>query len=434
MSLVVSIILLAFLYFLKRKKVKFSYRVLIAMILGIAVGAAFKEKALVIEPVGKAFVGLIKMIVIPLVVSSIISSITSLEGADKLKSIGIKTIGLLLFTTAIATVVGIIIGKIMDLGAGVQFVKDASFKAREIPTLSKVLLDLIPSNPVNSMAQGQIVPVIIFSLFIAVAITIEGSRKPETVKPVKDFFDSFSKIMFRVTKTVIKLTPYGVFGLMTAMAAKNGLSTLLPLGKFIIAIYIACIIQIAVIHSGLVAFVAKVNPLRFFKKIYPAQVVAFTTQSSYGTLPVTIKTLTERVKISEEVANFAAPMGATIGMNACGGIYPAMVAIFVARIFGIELTISHYLMLILTTTIGSFGIAGVPGTASIAATVTLASLGLPVEGLAMLMGIDAIIDMMRTATNVTGAQVVALLVADSEGEFDREAFNSVKVDTLELSI
>jgi Na+/H+-dicarboxylate symporter len=432
--LITALILLAFLYFLKIKKVSFGNRVFIGMILGIAMGAIFKKEALIIEPIGLIFVRLIKMLVIPLVTTAIISSITALESTKQLKSIGFKTIGLLLLTTAIATVIGTITALVMNLGSGMEYIKDASFEAREIPSFSKVLLDMIPMNPVSEMAEGKIIPVIIFSIFIAVAIVIEGSRKPEVVKPVKDFINSFAQIMFRVTKMVIRLTPYGVFGLMVAVAAKYGLSTLIPLGKVILAVYIACALHVIITYGSLLTFVAKVNPMRFFKKIYPAQVVAFTTRSSYGTLPVTLKALTTRVKISEKIASFVAPMGATVGMNACGGLYPAIVAIFVARVFDIELTAMHYIILVATTTLSSIGIAGVPGTASIAATVVLSTLGLPVEGLAMVLGVDVVIDMARTAVNVTGASVVALLVADSENEFDREAFNSDLEDELELNV
>ncbi|MGY0373704.1 dicarboxylate/amino acid:cation symporter [Clostridium sp. JNZ J1-5] len=432
--LIISLLLLVFLHFLKTKKVSFGNRVLIALVLGVAVGAIFKENAQIIEPIGLIFVRLIKMLVIPLVITAIISSITSLDSPEQLKSIGSKTIGLLLLTTAIATVIGAIVGLIIDPGAGVQFVKDSSFTVREIPSFTKVLLDMVPMNPVSEMADGKIIPVIIFSIFISVAIIIEGSKKPESVKPVKDFIDSFSKIMFRITKMVIKLTPYGVFGLMVSVSAKYGLSTLIPLGKVILAVYIACALHMIITYGSLLAFVAKVNPIRFFKKVYPAQVVAFTTRSSYGTLPVTLKALTDRVKISDKIASFAAPMGATVGMNACGGLYPAIVAIFVARVFNIELTMLHYIILVATTTLSSIGIAGVPGTASIATTVVLTSLGLPVEGIAMVLGVDVIIDMARTAVNVTGSSVVALLVANSEGEFDRKAFNSDIDDDLELNM
>jgi uncharacterized protein len=433
-SLLVSLVLLVLLYFLKKKKISFGNRVLLAMVLGVVVGAVFKKDTLYVQPLGSIYVSLIKMLVIPLVTASVVSSITSLESTDKLKNVGLKTIGWLMGTTALATIIGIVTALVFNLGSGVKFVKDASFQAREIPTFAQVLVDMVPSNPVNEMASGKIIPVIIFSILIGVAIIIEGTRKPETVKPVKELVNSFAQIMFRITKMVLKITPYGVFGLMVTVAAKYGLSSLLPLGKVIIAVYVACLIQIALVHGSLLAFVAKVNPVRFFKKIYPAQVVAFTTRSSYGTLPATIKSLTNRVKISDKVASFVAPMGATMGMNACGGLYPVMAAVFVAKVFGHDFTLVNYITLIILTTVASIGTAGVPGTASIMTTVVLAGMGLPVEGLAMLLGIDTIVDMARTATNVTGASVTALLVANSEGEFDRAAFNSNEVDELELSV
>lgn len=433
MVLLISLGLLIFLYLLKIKGIGFGNRVLIAMILGTVIGIVFKNDAKIIEPIGKIYVSLIKMLVVPLVVATIISSITSLEDPNKLKKVGVKTVVWLLFTTAMACIIGIIVASIIQPGAGMEFTKDANFKAREIPTITSVILEMIPSNPVSEMANGKIIPVIIFSLLVGIAITIEGARNDEMVKPVKDFFKSFSQIMFRITKMVLKITPYGVLGLMASVASNYGLNTLLSLGKVILAVYIACGLQILLVHGSLLAFVVKVNPFKFLKKIYPAQVVAFTTRSSYGTLPVTLKSLTSRVKISENIASFVAPMGATMGMNACGGLYPVIVAIFVANIFNIPMTIYSYILLVVITTIASIGTAGVPGTASIMATVVLSSMGLPIEGIAMVLGIDTILDMARTATNVTGASVVALLVANSENEFDRVGFSNKNEDELELS-
>jgi len=398
-SFLAALPILGFIYFLKNKKINFGLRVLTAMILGIIFGAIFKKNVVFVEPIGKMFINLIKMLVIPLVVTSLISSITSFNNPEQFKKIGFKTIGLLILTTAIATVIGIFTGTAMDLGSGVNFTKDAAFKAREIPNFINVLLDMVPSNPIKEMADEKIIPIIIFSIFIAIAIVIEGSKKPEVVKPVKDLIDSFAQIMFRITNMVLQLTPYGVFGLMVSVSAKNGLSTLIPLAKVIIAMYIACVIHLIFVHGSLIAFVAKVNPITFFKKLSPALVVAFTTRSSYGTLPVTMKTLTERVKISDKIASFAAPLGASIGMNGGGGIYPALISIFVARIFNIHLSVNDYLLLVATTSFASIGIAGVPGAATIAATVVLSTLGLPIEGLAMVLGIDVIIDMIRTMTN-----------------------------------
>lgn len=432
--LLISVLVISFLYFLKKKEVSFGNRVLLAMILGLAFGAIFKKTTLVIEPIGQIYINLIKMLVIPLVTSAIISSITNLDDPAKLKSIGVKTLTWLVVTTTIASTIGVLISIIFDPGAGINLTMDTAFKAKEIPTFGKVLVDLTPSNAVADAANAKIIPVIIFSMFVGVAITIENAKKPELISPVIAVINGFAQVMFRITKMVLKITPYGVFGLMAVVAAKYGLSTLLPLGKFIIAVYIACIVQVGVVHTGLLAFVAKISPLKFFKAIYPAQVVAFTTRSSYGTLPATIKCLTSRVKISERIANFVAPMGASMGMNACGGLYPVMAAMFVARVYNIPLTFDKYLILILITTIASFGTAGVPGTASIMTTVVLASMGLPVEGIAMLVGVDTIIDMARTATNVTGSSVAAVLVANSEGEFDRQAFNNEEIDSLELTV
>ncbi|WZL72301.1 dicarboxylate/amino acid:cation symporter [Clostridiaceae bacterium 35-E11] len=433
MSLFVSLFLLAFLYFLKKKKVGFGNRVLAAMLLGIAVGAIFKQDAQILAPIGQVFVKLIKMLVMPLVTVSIISSITSLEDPTQLRKIGFKTIGLFLFTAVIASTIGIIVGNVLDVGAGVQFTQDVTFQAREIPTITQVLLDLVPSNPVSEMANGKILPVIIFAMLIGIAITIEGERKPELMKPIKDFITAFAQVMFRITKIVLRLTPYGVFGLMGTVSAQYGLATLLPLGKVVLAVYLAAILHVVLTYGSLLTFVAKVNPIRFFKRVYPAQVVAFTTRSSYGTLPVTLKTLTNRVKISERIASFVAPLGATINMDGCGGLYPAIVAIFVARVFNIELTMSHYIMLVATATLASVGTAGVPGTASIMSTVVLTGLGLPIEGLAMVLGIDAVLDMARTWVNVTGDTVVSLVVANAENEFDREGFHQDHVDELELN-
>jgi hypothetical protein len=421
--LFVSVILLLFLYFLKKKKVSFGLRVLTAMLLGVVIGVVFKENSLLIAPVGTAYVNLIQMLVIPLVVTSLISSVTSLDNTDKLKKIGFKTIGLLILTTVFATIIGAIVGNLLNLGAGVQFVSDASFKAKVLPKLSSVILDMVPQNPVSDMANAKIIPVIFFAVLISIAIIVEGTKNADTVKPFKDFINSFAKIMLTITKMIIELTPYGVFGLMVPVAAKYGLGSLLPLAKLIIAMYLGCIIHILLVHGSMIAFIAKVNPFKFFKEISEALIVAFTTRSSYGTLPVTLKVLTDNVKISDRIVSFVAPIGASIGMNGGGGVYPTVVAIFVARMFDIDLTISHYMILVVTTAISSIGIAGVPGAATISATVVLSTLGLPIEGLAMVLGIDVVMDMVRTMTNVAGSSVVALLVASTENEFDKKAFN-----------
>jgi uncharacterized protein len=422
-ALLISAIIMGILFFMNIKKINFGVRVFTAMILGVAIGAIFKNNSLIIEPIGTIYVNLIKMLVIPLVMASLISSITTLDNTDKLKRISFKSLGFLIATTVLATAVGLVVGKVMNLGSAMQFVKDSAFKAKEVPKFSSVIVDMFPVNPISDMANAKMIPVIIFSILIAVAINVEGSKNPAAVKPVKDFISAFSKIMFSLTRMIIELTPYGVYGLMVPVAAKYGLASLLPLGKFILAMYIGCLIHILLIHGSLIALIAKINPIRFFEKISEALVVAFTTRSSYGTLPITIRVLTEKVKISDRIASFTASLGASIGMNGGGGVYPTLVAIFVAKLFNIELTFTHYVLLFVTAAISSIGIAGVPGAATISATIVLSSLGLPVEGLAMILGIDVVVDMIRTMTNVTGAAVAAVLVASTESELDFDGFN-----------
>ncbi|GAA0084387.1 cation:dicarboxylase symporter family transporter [Clostridium sp. CTA-7] len=414
LAIILSIAALYIIYLVKAKTGKFSYATLTALTIGLILGAVFKENIKFLEVVGKGYISLIKMIVVPLVMVSIITSIIRLKNLDTLKSIGLKTLAILLGTTGVASIIGIVMGKIFKLGEGISFVGAEGFKAREIPAFSKVLLDFLPSNPVASIVNNQIIPIVIFSLFIAIALVIEDNNNPEKVKPFKDFILSTYELVLSITRIVLKFIPYGVFALIATTAATNGMDTIKSLINVILAVYIACILQIVLVHTPLIAFVARKNPLKFFKDIFPAQIVAFTSQSSYGTLPVTIKSLVENAKVSENIASFVAPLGSTIGMNACGGLYPAIVAIFVANVFNVDMTMYHYFLIVLTTIISSIGIAGVPGAATMSTTVVLSTLGLPIEGMAMVMAVDAIIDMMRTATNVTGSAVAALVVDETE--------------------
>ena len=414
LSVLVSLLAFYLIYLVKSKTNKFSFATLTALVLGLVIGVFFKDSASYLEVVGKGYISLIKMIVVPLVMVSIITSIVRLKNLDTLKAIGFKTLAILLGTTGVATAIGLVIGKAFNLGQGLSYVGVEGFKAREIPAFSKVILDFLPSNPIASIVNNQIIPVVIFSLFVAIALVIEDNKNPEKVKAFKDVILSAYELVLGITRIVLKFIPYGVFALIATAAAKNGLDTLKSLIAVILAVYIACLLQILLVHTPLVALVAKKNPLKFFKDIFPAQVVAFTSQSSYGTLPVTIKSLVENAKVSENIASFVAPLGSTIGMNACGGLYPAIVAVFVANVFNVDLTLYHYFIIIITTIISSIGIAGVPGAATISTTVVLSTAGLPIEGMAMVMAVDAVIDMMRTLTNVTGSAVTAVVVDETE--------------------
>ncbi|MDM0491352.1 dicarboxylate/amino acid:cation symporter [Clostridium perfringens] len=414
LAIVLSILATYAIYKIRKITNKFSFATLTALTLGVVLGIIFKENILFLDTVGKAYMSLIKMIVVPLVVTSLITSIVRLENLDTLKSIGLKTFTVLLGTTGAAAFIGIIVASFLKLGQGLRFIGAENFKAREIPGFSKVLIDMLPSNPLAAIVENKIIPIVIFSMFIAIALVIEDNINKEKAKPFKDFILSAYDIVLRITKMVLRIIPYGVFALIATAAAKNGMDTLMSLIWVILAVYIAAFLQFLFVYTPLISFVARMNPLKFFKGIFPAQVVAFTSQSSYGTLPVTIKSLVEGVGVSENIASFVAPLGSTIGLNGCGGFYPAIVAIFAANVFNVELTIYSYILIVLTAIISSIGIAGVPGSATMSTTVMLAALGLPIEVLAMVIAVDSIIDMIRTATNVTGASVAALVVDQTE--------------------
>ena len=419
LAIVLSILVTYAIYKIRKITNKFSFATLTALTLGVVLGIIFKENILFLDTVGKAYMSLIKMIVVPLVVTSLITSIVRLENLDTLKSIGLKTFTVLLGTTGAAALIGIIVAISLNLGQGLRFIGAENFKAREIPGFSKVLIDMLPSNPLAAIVENKIIPIVIFSMFIAIALVIEDNTNKEKAKPFKDFILSAYDI-------VLRIIPYGVFALIATAAAKNGMDTLMSLIWVILAVYIAAFLQFLFVYTPLISFVARMNPLKFFKGIFPAQVVAFTSQSSYGTLPVTIKSLVEGVGVSENIASFVAPLGSTIGLNGCGGFYPAIVAIFAANVFNVELTIYSYILIVLTAIISSIGIAGVPGSATMSTTVMLAALGLPIEALAMVIAVDSIIDMIRTATNVTGASVAALIVDQTEKRKEYKVEESVQ--------
>ncbi|MFF2890390.1 dicarboxylate/amino acid:cation symporter [Paenibacillus sp. NPDC057967] len=426
-SFVVSVFVFALLFFLARKRVGFGTRVLIALGIGVITGIVFQSlesfEIKGITTFGSIYVNLIKMLVIPLVFVLVLNSIASLKSLDYLRKIGFKTFAWFLGTTGIASIIGLLVALAFNPGKGLHLDIPAEFAAREIPTFSQVILELVPSNPINEAAQGKVVPVLIFAIFIAIAIIKVGSKNEETVKPVRDLIHSLTQILHQVVKFVIRLTPYGVFALIAGMTARYGWETLTELGSVIISSYVALILHFVLIFGGLVLLVARVNPLKFFRKIYPMIAVAFSTRSSYATLPINLEVITKRLHVSPRIASFVAPLGASVNFNGCGGVWPAIVAVFSAQLFGITLSLTDYIILVLVSIISSIGVAGVPGPAVISTTVVLTALGLPLEGIAIVAGVEALIDMGRTAVNATGTTVTSLLVANSEGEFDREAFN-----------
>lgn len=436
LSILVAVVVVAFLHFLAKKHVGFGTRVLIALAIGLPAGILFNQLQAEYQAVsllGSVYVNLIRMLVIPLVFVLVINSIISITNLGYLRKIGVKTISWFLGTTGVAALIGLLVAVPFNLGAGIAAETPADFEAREVPTFFQVILDQVPNNPINDAANGKVVPILIFALFVAFAIVKVGSKKPEAVQPVKAFIQSATEILHQVVKFVLRFTPYGVFALIAGMTARYGWETLAPLGSLIVVSYIALIIHFVLVFGGLVSFVAKVNPIKFFKKAYPTIAVAFTTRSSYATLPVNLEVITKRLRVSDRLASFIAPLGATMNFNGCGGVWPAVVAVFAANVFNVSLSFTDYLIIVLVSIISSIGVAGVPGPASISATVVLTAVGLPLEAIALVVAVESLIDMGRTAVNATGTTVTALLVANSEGEFDREAFDRDEEDQLELT-
>jgi Na+/H+-dicarboxylate symporter len=390
--------------------IPFWQRVLGALLLGVTTGVLLGETATVFKPLGTLFINAIRMLVVPLVFFALISSITSLADNGKMQRLAFKTVGLFLLTAFIASLIGLTVGSLVNWGDAVQLTA-AEIKPRDIPPVADVLTNLIPTNPLAAMVNGNILQIIVFAALVGIAINKIG----EKAAPMKKVLLSGADIMYQITRMVLELTPLGVFGLMAWVVGNYGLDTLLPLGKFILAIYLACVIHIIFTYGGLVKLFGGMRVRDYFKAILPAQLVAYSSASSYGTLPVSHKVVTENLGVSKDYASFVLPLGATINMDGCGGIYPAIAAIFIAHLYGIDLTTVDYLLIAGTATLASVGTAGVPGTAMVMLTVTLSVVGLPIEGIAFIAAVDRIIDMMRTATNVTGDTMVALVIGRSEG-------------------
>ena len=282
---------------------------------------------------------------------------------------------------------------------------------------------MVPKNPVEAMASGSVLQIIVFALMLGVAINLAGEKG----KPVASVFESFAEIMYKMTHIVMSFAPYGVFALMAWVAGKYGLDVLLPLGMVILGVYVGCIVHVLLtLTGGGIMLLARLNPVRYWRGIIDAQAVAFTTTSSSGTLPVTMECAQTNLGVSRPISSFVLPLGATINMDGTA-LYQGVAALFVAQAFGIDLSTGQYVTIILTSTLASIGSAGVPGAGLIMLSLVLTSVGLPLEGLAVIAGIDRILDMARTTVNVTGDLMVSVLIAKSEGELDVETYNKVAV-------
>lgn len=422
-ALIVAILLIGFLIFLSRKKVDFGLRTIIALVFGVILGVIFSGHTTYIKPIGTVYANLISAFVVPLLLFSVISSVTNLENINKLKTIGLKSASLLVFTTFIASILTIVVSLFLKVGKGASITLPTDYVAKEVPNITQVVIDLFPKNFFNQASNNAIVPIIIFSLLVGIAVVSLSTKDPQGVKPFKDFIDSASKVINTVISYIIEFTPYAVLSLVANAVSNNGADKLLPLIFVLLVAYLLCFIQTFGVNSVLVGLLAKLNPIKFFKHIWPAQVIAFTTQSSIGTIPATDKCL-RKAGVSESITSFVVPLGANVGMPGCAGIWPALLAVFAINGLNIEYSIGQYIFLVLITTLVSIGTVGVPGTSTITATAVFAAAGLPIEIIVILAPISSIVDMARTTTNVSAAAASALIIAKNENELDLEKYNS----------
>ena len=373
-----------------------------------------------IKPLGNLFLNLIKMIIVPLVLSSLVVGSASTGDVGKLGRIGIKTLAYYLVTTAIAVVLGLFLANMVNPGLGLSIPVDATAEAKEVPSVIETFLNIIPTNPIQAMADANMLQIIFFALILGIGITLVG----EKAKPFLTFFDSIAEVCYKIVAIIMAFAPIGVFGLITPVVAEHGPSALLPLLKVIITVYLSCFLHAAIVYSGAVYFSAKMSPVTFFKGAAPAMMVAFTTSSSSGTLPITMRCAEENLGVPKSISSFVLPLGATINMDGTA-LYQGVCALFVAQIYGIDLTFVQQLTIVLTATLASIGTAGVPGGGLIMLTMVLQSVGLPLEGMVLVGGIDRILDMARTCINITGDMAGAILVSATEGELQLPAKKSI---------
>lgn len=391
-----------------------SYKILIGLVLGVIAGlvagpASAPLLKVWVAPVGTFFINLIKMIIVPVVLASLICGAAALGDVKKLGRIGAKVMTFYLLTTAFAVSLGLFLGQIMQPGKGLVLPAGAKVAAKEAPPISQVLVNLVPANPFQAMVSADMLQVIVFAIFIGVGITLVGER----AKPVEAFFDGLAEVTYKIIDVIMNFAPIGVFALIMPVVAVNGPKVLLPLASVIAAVYIGCLLHMAVVYSGSVSILGGMSPVRFFKGIFPAMLVAFSTCSSSATLPVNMKCTQENLGVNKDISSFCLPLGATVNMDGTA-LYQGVCALFVAQVYGIDLSMGQYITIILTGTLASIGTAGVPGAGLIMLTMVLQSVGLPLEGIALVAGIDRVLDMIRTTVNITGDAAACVVIQRSE--------------------
>lgn len=405
------------------KRLSLTSWILIALALGVVCGLLLQGNPEIaetyIKPIGTIFLNLVKMIVVPLVMCSIMSGVISLQDIKKVGSIGGKTVAFYMITTAFAVTIGLVFANVLNVGGGYTLTaSQLEYEASEAPTFIETIVNIFPSNFFQPMADATMLQIIVIALFFGFGIIAAGKK----AEPVAKVVDGLTEVCIKVMHFIISVAPFGVFGLITPVIASNGPDVLLPLLWLIIVAYLAMIAHLVVVYSGMVKLIGKINPLKFFKGIAPAFLFAFSSASSVGTLPMNME-CTQKMGASKEMVSFVLPLGATINMDGTA-IYQGVCAMFIAQVFGIDLSLQEQLVIVMTTVLASIGTAGVPGSGMIMLAMVLASVGLPVEGIALVAGVDRILDMMRTALNISGDSACCLCI--NRIEEDRLAKKAAK--------
>lgn len=438
------IVLLAVLFgvnVMAKKKVKFSTRMIVSTIVGLILGVIIQvvagfpnnpgEVQWITEVnkwyglVGYGFMDLLKMLVVPLIFVSIIRVIINMKAEENLGKLTTRSILTLLGTTTIAAIVGIVVGNLFKLGVSSTIIEGTN-EIREITPVVDTLRGLLPSNPVAAMAEGNVVAVVIFAAFIGNSMKILNKKYSDVIQPVTDLVNASYKIITSIAMTVIKFMPYAVVALLANTIAGRGISAIKEVVGFILALYVSIII-VFIIHLIIIAILG-LNPIIYVKNAMEPLILAFTSRSSLGTLPVTIEALTDKMGVDNGIASFVGSLGSNMGMNGCAAIYPALMAVTLANMSGTKMDVSFYGMLIVIIVIGSLGIAGLPGSATMAVSVAISGMGMgayfPLAG--GIIAIDPILDMGRTMLNVNGTMVTAVAVGKSFNKVDKEIYNKDK--------
>ena len=363
---------------------------------------------------GQIFISLLKLMVVPLVFFSLTSGVSSLDKNLSLGRIAGKTLGLYLITTAIAISIGLSIAVFLNPGNNLDLQTSTLLSIPESPNIKDIILNIIPSNPIQAMADGNMLQIIVFSILVGIAIRGLG----DSVKIIKDVVSNITDIVLKLVLYIINIAPYGVFCLMSVLFAEKGLTVLGDLSFYFFIVVSALLIHGFLTYSALLILFAKINPFSFFDKVKSLMIFAFSTSSSNATIPVTLKTVIDNIGVNRKVASFTVPLGATINMDGTA-IMQGVATVFIANAYSIDLLLTDYLMVILTATLASIGTAGVPGVGLIMLAMVLNQVGLPVEGIGLIIGVDRLLDMLRTVVNVTGDSAVSTIVANSENQLER---------------